>query len=360
MRKLAFALLVALGAALPASAQSQSVAAYQPGWIGQTMVVRGTVSRFVQRDVNGEPYVYLYFKERPDSTVVACSRDDRWLLGVLGVADFQSIVGKTFEFSGEIVKGTCTEQGASLWIWQRNQARVVAAPTPPAQTRGAPAPSQPSASSTPSVDLAAALGPTLVWHPEKERPATVLKSDIKLIGPKKPDGYDGLFGEAVCSKNGVSVNFKLLGSTEPGPSFESYENSGGEGFVDVDVSIDDQYHVAKGFLNIEGVNLYVNSMGVLFYEPTLAARAPGERRLEARTGTELDRLIGPLVTAATEAEIAEGLRTSAGPLTDLVKARSILLRVPIHEGYQATVEMNPQEPTLHAFATRCLAGFGAR
>src|SRR5262245_42364122 len=144
---LVLTLLAAPGAA---RAQSQSVAAYQPAWIGQTMVLRGTVSRFVQKSVNGEPYVYLYFKERPDSTVVASSRDDRWLLGVLGVDDFQAVVGKTLELNLEVVKGTCTEQGAGLWIWQRNQARIV-----------------PGASSTASGDRAAALGPTLVWHADE-------------------------------------------------------------------------------------------------------------------------------------------------------------------------------------------------
>ena len=63
-------------AAAPPADGTPSVAGYQPSWIGQKMIVRGIVSRFVQRDVSGEPYVYLYFKESPDSTVVACSRDD--------------------------------------------------------------------------------------------------------------------------------------------------------------------------------------------------------------------------------------------------------------------------------------------
>ena len=117
------------GAPAPLPAGVQSVADYQPSWIGRMMTVRGTVSRFVRKDVNGEPYVYLWFKERPDSTVVACSRDDYWLLGVLNVDDFEAVVGKTFEFTGEIVKGPCAEQGASLWIWQRNMARLVGGAT---------------------------------------------------------------------------------------------------------------------------------------------------------------------------------------------------------------------------------------
>jgi hypothetical protein len=71
----------------------------------------GRLSRFVQRKVNGEPYVYLYFKERPDSAVVACGRDDSWPLGVLQVDGFRSVVGKTLEFNGEVVNGTCSGEG---------------------------------------------------------------------------------------------------------------------------------------------------------------------------------------------------------------------------------------------------------
>ena len=112
----------------PSRSSALSVAAYQPTWIGQTIVVQGTVSRFVQRNVEGEPYVYLYFKERPDSTIVACTRDAPWLLGVLGVNDFPSVVGKTLEFNGEVVDHPCTSRGASLWIYKRTQARIAGNP----------------------------------------------------------------------------------------------------------------------------------------------------------------------------------------------------------------------------------------
>jgi hypothetical protein len=115
-------------ATVPLPAGVQSVAAFQPSWIGQKMKVVGTVSRFARRDVKGEKYLYLYFKERPDSSVAACSNDDNWLRGVLGVDNFESLVGTTIEFSGDIVKGTCTEQGAGLWIWERHQARIIGGP----------------------------------------------------------------------------------------------------------------------------------------------------------------------------------------------------------------------------------------
>jgi hypothetical protein len=315
------------------------------------MVVRGTVSRFVQRKFEGEPYVYLYFKERPDATVVACSRDDNWLLGVLQVDDFKSVVGKTLEFSGKVVKGSCAEQDAGLRIESRNQARIVAGPASSSAS---------TPKSTASGGATAALSTTLVWHPKKDSPDTVLESDVKLIGRRTAShGYDGLFAEAVCTKNGVSVTFQLTGEPQPGPRFEWYPNADdprGEGFVDVDVTIDGRSHTARGFLRIERDSQILNQMGVLFYRPNFAARAPSERRLAARTGTALDRYIGPLVTAATEAEIDEGIRTSAGSLTDLANSRNIRLAIPVHEGnYTALLEVNPQDATLHKFASRCLA-----
>lgn len=339
-----------LNAASPALAPGvQSVAGFQPNWIGQKMVVRGTVSRFLLKKINGEPYVYLYFRERPDATVVACSNDDNWLLGVLQVDDFDSVVGKTLEYSGEVRKGGCPDQNAGLRIEERHQARLVAGPVSPA--------SMPN--STAGGGATAARSPTLVWHPQKKKPGTVLESDVKLIGKQgTPRGNDGLFAEAVCTQNGVSVNFTLVGEPPPGPRFEWYPNADdpkGEGFVDVDVSINGSSHTARGFLRIEGDSQYLNQVGVLFYRPSLAARAPSERRLEARTGTALDRYIGPVVTAATEAEVDEGIRTSAGSLADLVNARNIRLGLPVHDGnYKARLELNPQEATLHAFATRCL------
>ena len=48
---------------------------------------------------------------------------------VSGAAPDMQRLGKTFEFTGEIVKGPCAEQGASLWIWQRNMARLVGGAT---------------------------------------------------------------------------------------------------------------------------------------------------------------------------------------------------------------------------------------
>jgi hypothetical protein len=116
------------GASAPLAGSVQSVAGFQPSWIGQKIKVIGTVSRFVVRDIKGEKWAYLYLKERPDSAIAACTQDDRWLLGVLGVDNYESLVGTTIEFSGDIVKGTCTEQGAGLWIWERHQARIIGGP----------------------------------------------------------------------------------------------------------------------------------------------------------------------------------------------------------------------------------------
>ena len=47
-------------------------AAYGPKWMGQNMVIVGTVSR-VEIDTTGSPqWVSIYFKESPDATFVLC------------------------------------------------------------------------------------------------------------------------------------------------------------------------------------------------------------------------------------------------------------------------------------------------
>jgi hypothetical protein len=198
-------------------------------------------------------------------------------------------------------------------------------------------------------------GPTMIWHPDKEQPANVLKADLKFV--HKP--YDGIYGEVVCAPNGAGVNFKLLGKDgEPGPQFDWYEGDTGDGYVNITVRVDNKSHVAKGFLVKEKGDTYVNHVGVLFYEPGIAVKVRGQRQFDVRLGGVIDNIVGGEVRDAANAEIEEGLRTSAGPLSDLVNARSIQMEIPVREGnYKATLELNPQDATLHAFATRCYERF---
>jgi hypothetical protein len=48
-----------------------------------------------------------------------------WLLAVLGVDNFQSMVGKTLEFNLQVVKRILHGTGGSLWVWERHQPRIV-------------------------------------------------------------------------------------------------------------------------------------------------------------------------------------------------------------------------------------------
>jgi hypothetical protein len=80
-----------------------TVSAYEPKWIGQTLVLKGTVSRVeVERD--GEPkWVHIYFKESPDATVTGCSPFPSMLRKMFG-NDLSTLVGKTIEMAGQVEK----------------------------------------------------------------------------------------------------------------------------------------------------------------------------------------------------------------------------------------------------------------
>jgi hypothetical protein len=170
--------------------------------------------------------------------------------------------------------------------------------------------------------------------------------------------------EAVCGPNGASVNFRLFdGKGNNGPKFDHHEDPSAVGaksdIVDIDVSVDGKSHVAKGFLSVDGNNQFVNETGVLFYEPGLAVKTRGERQFEVRLGGSIDNLTQGLARADADAEIEEGLRTSAGPLSDLVKAHTIEMRVPIAGlRSRASFELDPTTPVFREFAGRCYSHFG--
>ena len=218
-----------------------------------------------------------------------------------------------------------------------------------------PAPRTNAAASTPTP----ATTPTLAWHPDAKNPKTVIKSDEVMV---KWNPAHFVKAEAVCAQNGASVNFELHGDDgKIGPMFESHTDptSNGDDLVaDVNVRIDGQAHVAKAWLTQYQGNNVVNEMGLLFYEPGIAARVRGEQRLLVRG---LGDLAGALVGAAADADAEEGIRTSAGPLSDLVTARSIRVELPVQQGsYAASLEVNPQHPVLHELAVRCYERFGGQ
>ncbi|MEO8452813.1 MAG: hypothetical protein ABI647_23685 [Gemmatimonadota bacterium] len=79
------------------------VSAYDPKWIGQTLVLKGTVSR-VEVESDGDPkWVHIYFKESPDATITGCSPFPAMLRKMFG-DDLSALVGKTIEMAGQVAR----------------------------------------------------------------------------------------------------------------------------------------------------------------------------------------------------------------------------------------------------------------
>ena len=83
----------------------QSPAAYGPQWMGQNIVVTGTVSR-VEVAPGRPPWLTIYFKESPDATFVVCSPYPDMFQDRVGL-DLSVLVGKTLEAAGQIEEAYC-------------------------------------------------------------------------------------------------------------------------------------------------------------------------------------------------------------------------------------------------------------
>ncbi|MGH9826475.1 MAG: hypothetical protein ACREDR_24870 [Blastocatellia bacterium] len=84
----------------------QSPAAYDPQWMGQNLVIVGTVSR-VEVDPNGSPnWVTIYFKESPNATFVVCSPYPDLFQERVGL-NLNALVGKTLEAAGQVESPYC-------------------------------------------------------------------------------------------------------------------------------------------------------------------------------------------------------------------------------------------------------------
>jgi hypothetical protein len=84
----------------------QSPASYDPQWMGQTIVVVGTVSR-VEVAPGGSPqWVTIYFKESPDAAFVVCSPYPDLFQEKVGL-DLSVLVGKTLEAAGQVESPYC-------------------------------------------------------------------------------------------------------------------------------------------------------------------------------------------------------------------------------------------------------------
>ena len=111
------------------AARPQPLASFQPAWMGQSKVVRGTVSR-LDVDFNRTPqWLTIFFRESPDAAFVACSPYPDMLQDKFG--DLSALVGKTLEVSGQVEPAMCRGgKGASIRLLESKQFVLKAGPPP--------------------------------------------------------------------------------------------------------------------------------------------------------------------------------------------------------------------------------------
>jgi hypothetical protein len=212
-------------------------------------------------------------------------------------------------------------------------------------------------------------GPLFRWQLEKKTDALTGESStqphsLKFI-PGATGKLQGLVSvTAYCSRNGVSVFFLAdVSDGDPKPSFPWYSDESrgdDEQITDVRLRVDDRpVHVAQGFPNVEGHQVYTNTLGLLFYEPHTAERAENDQVNRVTTGLPaLDGLVSGVAKQAAQSNVQTWQNSAAGPLSDLVNARSIRVELPVTTfNPKPLLDLNPQDPVLHKFVTECNAKF---
>jgi len=148
------------------------------------------------------------------------------------------------------------------------------------------------------------------------------------------------------------------------PTFSWYTDDSsrdGEQIADVRLRVDERsVHVAQGFPNKDGHNLYTNTLGLLFYEPHTFERSVRDQQNNVNTGIPaLDGMLGGVVKQAAQANARNWQDSSAGPLSDLINARRIRVELPVPTfDPKPVLDLNPQDPVLHKFVSECNAKFG--
>jgi len=228
---------------------------------------------------------------------------------------------------------------------------------------------KPPTAAAPSRPANATGGPLFQWHMEKKTDALSGEVSIQPASMKLVAGANGklqgfVTARAYCSRNGVSVFFLAdAGEGDPKPSFPWYsDDSRGddEQITDVRLRVDDRaVHVAQGFPDVEGHQLYTNTLGLLFYEPHTAERAVSDQENRVTTGVPaLDGLVGGIAKQAAQSTVQTWQSSAAGPLSDLVNARSIRIELPVTTfDPKPLLDLNPQDPVLHKFVSDCNAKF---
>jgi len=213
---------------------------------------------------------------------------------------------------------------------------------------------------------ATSSSPALVWRIETKKDAltdavTSTPSALKFFLTTEP--AFSVKATAYCSSNGASVFFLATADAkDTPPQYSWYQNPDDDStqIADVRMRVDDgTVHVAHGFENVDGHTAYVNWLGLLFYEPGVVARAAREQADSASTGiAAIDGLVGGIVRQQAQANSQQWAESSAGPLSDLLNARSIRVELPFaNQATLPVVDLNPQDKVLHGFVQTCNARF---
>ena len=101
---------------------------------------------------------------------------------------------------------------------------------------------------------------------------------------------------------------------------------------------------------------------MLFYEPGTFDRAVRDQQNSVTTGiAAFDGLLGGLVRQSAQANAQAWQDSAAGPLSDMISARSIRIELPVTTfDPKPVLDLNPQDPVLHKFVSDCNAKFGSR
>jgi len=213
-------------------------------------------------------------------------------------------------------------------------------------------------------------GTVFQWHLDRKTDALTNETSTEPASMKIIAGANGtpqglISVRAYCSRNGVSVFFLAdAGEKDAKPSFPWYDDTSrgddGSQITDIRLVVDDRpVHVAQGFPQTDGHQEYTNTVGLLFYEPHTSQRAIRDQENRAATGVAaLDGLLGGIVKQSAESNAAAWQSSSAGPLSDLVSARSIRIELPVTTfDPKPVLDLNPQDPVLHKFVSDCNAKF---
>ena len=241
----------------------------------------------------------------------------------------------------------------------------------PASTGGQASGNQVAPQAAPSRSASETSGTVFKWHMEKTTDALSDESSTQPASMKIISGANGkpqglVSVRAYCSSNGVSVFF--LADVADGaakPSFPWYDDASRSDddatqITDVRLRVDDRpVHVAQGFPEVDGHQVYTNTVGLLFYEPHTEARAVAAQERRVTTGVPaLDGLLGGIVKQTAQNNAETWQSNSAGPLSDLVGARSIRVELPVTTfDPKPLLDLNPQDPVLHKFVSDCNAKF---